>query len=713
MAESDPKPLHLDPLQQYALDRALAAANIFLTGGPGTGKSFTLQTIIAELKKKHGGDSVLVTAPTGIAAILVGGQTLHSKPGPGISKGNSNCFSCMWHNKDQWRRVRTLVIDEISMVDAEFLDWYMATVYDIRKSFDDDHCSLQLIFCGDFYQLPPVAAKNGKCSLKHLNDFECVKTSCIFVPGENSDASTAKYCPVQFQEIIGQRVFLTAVWRNSDFETCNLTRSFRTNDDMLLNALKDIRNGLGSSLAISKLIKETKRKLPEHLGDDGLAIIPTELYTTRAEVSGKNNTYLEDLDFSSKMVYDSTDMVYMDNPEDEWMNKDLRHQKDLFKKDLFWTNECPVGAQLELRIGAQVMLLKNEIGAAVTDITKLVNGSRGVVTGFAVIQPVDPGDFDGLAALRSNPMIKYPIVRFDNGRVKTFVPVDFSKFLYLKATLVRKQIPLALAWTQTVHKSQGQSISKLFINLSNCFAEGQAYVAISRAQSVTGLQIINYKPSEIKTSPLVQEFYKCVDKEMITRQNQVQTFISELQPWWTPILHHPAWQTLFSANATFRSWIDTYPVGPANPWQNQSPLNSPVRLSAFSLNSPSPVRLSASSRRASSPSFDSTSLKRLSSFPLNSPSPVRLSASSRRASSPSFDSTSLKRWQKEDGGEIEISDVQLKKAQRVLKLLGLTHPDALPHLQVIARYYFSGDCLEAKMEKLNGDLLIKFLSENF
>ena len=109
----------LDEGQQRAFGLAMSGANMFLTGGPGTGKSFTLLKIIAALKKKHGNSGVLVAAPTGVAALIAEGQTLHSKPGPGIPKGTTEAFGNMrsCSSSEIWKRVRCLVIDEVSMVD--------------------------------------------------------------------------------------------------------------------------------------------------------------------------------------------------------------------------------------------------------------------------------------------------------------------------------------------------------------------------------------------------------------------------------------------------------------------------------------------------------------------------------------------------------------------------------------------------------------------
>ena len=124
-----------------------------MSPGPGTGKSFTLRKIIEALKVKHTDTGVLVAAPTGVAALIAEGQTLHSKPGPGVPKGTTEAFGNMKSKSsaEMWWRVRCLVVDEISMVDAEFLDWYMASVPN----------NLQIIFCGDCEQASTHPPKMG------------------------------------------------------------------------------------------------------------------------------------------------------------------------------------------------------------------------------------------------------------------------------------------------------------------------------------------------------------------------------------------------------------------------------------------------------------------------------------------------------------------------------------------------------------------------
>ena len=128
-AEDDATELSAE--QQNALGLALGGSNVFLTGGPGCGKSTTLKRIIRELKRKHGDASVLIIAPTGVAALNVGGQTMHSRPGPGQAGVTTKMFGNMWGSKEHWKKVRTVVLDEVSMADAEFLDYYIAQERDL------------------------------------------------------------------------------------------------------------------------------------------------------------------------------------------------------------------------------------------------------------------------------------------------------------------------------------------------------------------------------------------------------------------------------------------------------------------------------------------------------------------------------------------------------------------------------------------------------
>ncbi len=148
----------------------------------------------------------------------------------------------------------------------------------------------------------------------------------------------------------------------------------------------------------------------------------------------------------------------------------------------------------------------------------------------------------------------FPVVRFRNGRMKLILPEAFEKHVYLKGTCTREQVPLALAWAVTVHKAQGGSLDYMCTDLQGCFAMGQAYVAISRATSTEGLQILNLEIENIKSSDLARDFYDAIDK------GQHDEFVRKPGIWWgETILHHPLtrWKGLFMRHHTFRGWAES------------------------------------------------------------------------------------------------------------------------------------------------------------
>ena len=437
--------------QQAAVDMALAQHNLFITGGPGTGKSFTLQNIIAALRAKNGIHSVLVIAPTGVAAMLIGGQTMHSKPGPGLVKSTSMSFKNMWNSASEWRRLKTIVVDEISMVDGEFFDWYYATIQEIRKA------GIQVIVCGDFFQLPPVASGYGKRSIMQTtpDSGSAFKT---FVEQCAADLGNTINVPVELKECCGKYAFQTACWREAKFKVCVLNRCFRTNDDVLLNALSDIRAGRSSSPSITRLVMATSRTLGEDHG-----IKATMLFSTRAAVTGLNESQLQLCLASTKHTFNAIDSVRADQ---DYATIELRG-------DRFFTSDCPAQSTLELRIGAQVMMLVNEQVFTQRE-CRLVNGSRGVVIAFRQVLFEEPAAENPV--VKRARMLEYPEVLFTNGRRVLIEPVQFSKTIYLKGECIRMQVPLTLAWAITIHKSQGASLSKVTVDLNNCFEPGMAYV---------------------------------------------------------------------------------------------------------------------------------------------------------------------------------------------------------------------------------------------
>ena len=630
------QPAAMDAGQRAAFDMVMSGRNVFLTGGPGTGKSFTLRKIIEALEQRHGSDGVLVCAPTGVAALIAEGQTIHQVPGPGVPKGTTKDFGNMKGAKSRraWSRLRVFVIDEVSMVDAEFLDWYMSAV---------PH-GVQLVFCGDFVQLPPVPDKQGSLySEDHLH-------SCIAAArrkdapewrGKSAEAgriaagqkdpatedggwlNMADYTPFGMKETTGKYAFQSLAWRDAALSVMHLTTVHRTREPLLLNALTDLRNGEASSARVAALVRAVSRPLPVHDG-----VEPTTLFPKRASVANLNAEKLGRLDAGSRQLFEATDTVEVHPDAPPW---DDNRAKLL--RDNFFSKDCQALMQLELRLGAQVMLVKNELSSErVPRGRRLVNGSRGVVIAWDYARPLkvqedergerrggyrgplamngarggggrggggagsssegsssaqphdDPrageGDYadaqgtplappplptgpppeDALLAphwvpvgdegprrwrnirpggqvvdARPPPQL-FPVVRFlakagQPARIKLIRPEIFEKHFYLTGarpvtgsrkpgprlrwldttpcashagTCKREQVPLALAWALTVHKGQGATIDYLRVDLTGCFADGQAYVAVSRAIGTEGLEIRGFSQGCVRSSQLVR-----------------------------------------------------------------------------------------------------------------------------------------------------------------------------------------------------------------
>lgn len=149
--------------QRHAVDLAHAGHSFFLTGGAGTGKSFTLRLVVQALQAKNGFERVFVTASTGIAACHIGGTTLHSFGGIGLGKESAQDLLRNLQKKrgaiKRWHDCEVLVIDEVSMLDAALFDKLEQLARLVRHN-ERPFGGIQLILCGDFFQLPPVGLSN-------------------------------------------------------------------------------------------------------------------------------------------------------------------------------------------------------------------------------------------------------------------------------------------------------------------------------------------------------------------------------------------------------------------------------------------------------------------------------------------------------------------------------------------------------------------------
>lgn len=424
----------LNVQQQNALEASLEGKSLFITGPGGVGKSYLIQTIVEELTKK--GKRVAVTALTGCAALLLKtstttAKTLHSWAGIGLGKEPAQKIAAGMRKYNykamrRWLVTHTLIIDEVSMLTPDLLEKLNEVAQLMRKS-KAVFGGLQVILVGDFFQLPPV-----------------------YREGETMFA------------------FESPVWNELQLKTVELTEIVRQDDPVFHEVLKEARSGNLSKKSIDVL----KTRILDSWQD--LKIRPTLLFSRRSEVEMINERNIKALksplySFEAKTVLTASLEMNLSNEE-----KDRAIQK--------LDRDAPYKTTLELRVGAQVMLIYN-----LDPDNGLVNGSRGIVEGFSGSSPLVL--FKGHSAA-----IPVPEASWESDDVDG---------------LKRSQIPLILAYAITIHKCQGATLDSALIDIGrSTFEMGQAYVALSRVKALDSLYIYDLEPSAFRAHPKVVAFYK-------------------------------------------------------------------------------------------------------------------------------------------------------------------------------------------------------------
>jgi ATP-dependent DNA helicase PIF1 len=485
--------------QSRVIECASKGENVFYTGSAGTGKSSLLKYLQIITRKVPG---VYATAPTGLAAIHISGTTIYYWAGIGL--GNKDYKTLLREIKKnkaaykRWMDVQLLIIDEISMIDADLFDKLNILAQNLKNN-GKFFGGIQVIICGDFLQLPPISNNtNTKNNNNNNNNNEPIMVI------RQAVAVTAKYC------------FQAKCW-NEIKNIINLQQVFRQKELKTIHCVNQLRHGILDNDSLRLLESCVNRKFSK---DDG--IIPTILYMIKKNVESKNNMELMRLK-GTEFIYEAT----TNNVENssKTMIGFLQHLK----------KNCPAPERLILKINAQVMLLKN---LSIED--QLINGSRGVIIGFQEVSNLrlfnqqnkqsklrdvnynsnhdnneDDNNEDEKDENKDENKEKkiirsrsYPIVKFSNGIEKVIVPETWEFKLDNRVVARIRQIPLMLAWALTVHKCQGMTLDRVEIDLNSSFENGQIYVAISRARSFENMSLKGFDPSKIKVSPIAKQFYQ-------------------------------------------------------------------------------------------------------------------------------------------------------------------------------------------------------------
>lgn len=505
--EDDDALRDLDDAQKRCVELALRGENVFVSGVGGTGKSKVLRAIRTSLKRA--GKMTATTASTAIAAEAVNGTTLFAFCGLGLPKTVDGFGFASDLTKQRVRECDALLVDEVSMLSGELFDRLSYHLKRIRS--DPRPCGgIQMILFGDFLQLGPV---------------------------DNTDERMATgrgFCPALF--LNRGWMFESWTWRESNIKTVYLETVYRQQGDMaFVNALKNIRTGEpGAVEEFQALYTQNEREVK--VGASALRIVGTN---DKAESVNKKALMTLQSKCYTFTAVDRVQVPDIDNEQER-----ARRMSELHRLwgSLSAKKKCRIAQKLELKTGAKVMMLKNLDVCLVVDgiVTRkrLVNGARGFIARMesAVIcldeirkmkanmeKACDiPSESleHGIKALddqvewlegqlKRDDKIAVPYVFFNNFHEKAIpiLPYDFEFETAGLGSNIRKQIPLALAWGVTAHKSQGMSLDEAYVDCSNFFAAGQAYVALSRLRSLSGLKMTGFNQQAVRTSPVAKSFY--------------------------------------------------------------------------------------------------------------------------------------------------------------------------------------------------------------
>jgi ATP-dependent DNA helicase PIF1 len=455
--------MELSEEQKQAFNKYVRGDNIFITGPGGAGKSALIRMIYADAYSKF--KDIHVTAMTGCASILLNckAKTLHSWAGIGLGNGTTeyliNKIKKNKFLKAIWKATEILVVDEVSMLSLKLFEMLNAIGKAVRgntKPFG----GIQLIFSGDFFQLPPV--------------------------GDKDEPDTQRFC------------FESVEWNTVFHRSCQiqLIKIFRQTDEVYSIILNQIREGKIKRKSNDILLEYVERPL-----SSSLIVEPTKLFPTKNKVEQINHKKMtiltgEEREYKIKYIKD-LEMTKTDKLKRlDFTDKDIQVELDFLAGNLMCDKE------MKIKIGAQVMCIiniKSEEGDVI-----ICNGSQGIVQSYCEIT--------------GSPKIKY-----NNGIEMTMTRHVWESDKIPGIGVSQVPLILSWALTIHKSQGATLDAAEIDVG-SGIFECGQTYVALSRVKSLDGLYLTSFDAKRIRINKKVKEYYEALTlyhKQHIEENNTV------------------------------------------------------------------------------------------------------------------------------------------------------------------------------------------------
>lgn len=446
--------------QTTALEAFRNGDNVFLTGPGGSGKTALIKYMIQIAKERE--KEAQVCALTGCAAVLLGckgAKTLHSWAGVGLANGVIfdvvDRVARQKRRRKSWEQTDILIIDEVSMMSIKLFEILDRIGRRIRKNPGVPFGGIQVVFSGDFYQLPPV--------------------------GTNHAPETSAFC------------FESPFWDSTFHCYVQLTKIFRQTDKIYTKILNQVRTGRISKSSCEHLRSRVKSFDESTIKKEGEICRPTILLPTRRQVDTINNAELKKL---------HTEVMEFSHSFHDNLNGEAAKQRfgvtitpEQQKKELDnLSNSIMADKKLVLKVGAQVMCVAN---IDMEGEYPIVNGSLGVVEKFV-------GDA--------------PLVKFHDGQSRIMTRHTWESDNIPGIGVKQIPLILAWAITIHKAQGVTLDLAQIDAG-RNIFECGQTYVALSRVKSVGGLYLTSFQPEQIKINRKVRDFYRKLDENTKTMGN--------------------------------------------------------------------------------------------------------------------------------------------------------------------------------------------------